>query len=99
MDGGDGMITASDQDALAKRIAALVIEALEPRLELLDRDTRPLLSIPQSAERLNVDPTTVRALVEKGDIPTIRVGGRRMVEQAAVDAYIEFRRETAGMRR
>jgi hypothetical protein len=39
------MIDSLDQDALAQQIAAYVIKALEPRLELLDRDTRPLLSV------------------------------------------------------
>jgi excisionase family DNA binding protein len=97
------MIDSLDQDALAQQIAAYVIKALEPRLELLDRDTRPLLSVPEAAERLNVDPKTVRTLVDRGDIPTVRIGvGRRMIEQAALDAYIVHRRENPplrGMRR
>jgi excisionase family DNA binding protein len=55
------------------------------------------------AQRLNVNQKTVRILVDKGDIPTVRIGvGRRMIEQAALDAYIVHRRENPplrGMRR
>jgi excisionase family DNA binding protein len=91
------MLEVTDQQALAQQIAALVIEALEPRLALLERDTRPLLSMKAAAERLGVTDRSVFHLVERGEIPSIRVGkARRVIEPAAIEEYIDRQRSVRG---
>jgi excisionase family DNA binding protein len=91
------MLEVTDQQALAQQIAALVIEALEPRLALLERDTRPLLSMKAAAERLGVTDRSVFHLVERGEIPSIQVGkARRLIEPAAIEEYIDRQRSVRG---
>jgi excisionase family DNA binding protein len=91
----------TEQQALAQQIAALVIEALaQPRLAspaLLERDTRPLLSMKAAAERLGVTDRSVFHLVERGEIPSIQVGkARRLIEPAAIEEYIDRQRSVRG---
>ena len=38
--------------------------------------SEPLLSVRAAADLLNVSPRTVYALVERGELPAIRVGGQ-----------------------
>lgn len=78
---------STDTQDLARQIA----EYLKP---LLERDERPLLSVPQAAARLNISNKGAWNLVQRGELQTVIIGeGRRMVEPAAVDAYIASRRE------
>ena len=50
---------------------------------------KPLLSIRQVAERLNVSDTTVRVLIEKGHLRAGKVAGVWRIDEADVEAYFE----------
>ncbi len=41
------------------------------------------------AKYLNITGQTVRALVEKGDLAGVRVGGQLRIEEGALKSYIE----------
>jgi|1185.fasta_scaffold488355_2 excisionase family DNA binding protein len=85
------MPTDKDQDGLARQIADEVVERLGV---LLARDTRPLLSVPQVAERLGISDKGAWNIVQRGELPSVMIGAsRRMVEQSAVDEYIAGRRQ------
>src|ERR1044071_3712341 len=49
---------------------------------LNDRNT-----IPMVAEHWNVSPRTVRRLVDKGDLPFLRIGGAIRLTRQAVESY------------
>ena len=51
-----------------------------------------MLSTKQVAQRLNVAENTVRSLIEKGQLPAIRVGKLYRVDEADLRASIETRR-------
>jgi len=56
-------------------------------------DTRPLLSVADAARRLNISQKSVWNYVGEGKLPAVWIGeGRRMIEAAALDAYIAERR-------
>ena len=77
---------APDLEVLSARLAERVVELVEAA-----RQPPPLLDLDGAAERLNVSPRTVRALVADGEIPVVRIGtGRGVVrfESAAVEAFI-----------
>jgi len=46
------------------------------------------LGIPRVAEALDCSVTTVRRLVERGDLPSIRLGARVVVPVSALHAFI-----------
>lgn len=47
------------------------------------------LTIPQAAARLGISVSTMRRLIDAGDIPTALIGQRlRRIPVAALDAYI-----------
>lgn len=45
-----------------------------------------LLSVPDAARALDLSPNRIRALVGRGQIPALKVGGRWVIERAAVEA-------------
>jgi excisionase family DNA binding protein len=51
-----------------------------------------LLSLRQSAQELNIGLTLLRRLIDKGDLPVVCLGGRRLVEAGALDELIARRR-------
>jgi excisionase family DNA binding protein len=57
-----------------------------------DEHPRPLLTIPEAAERLNLSTTTVRRRIWEGEIPAVRLGlGSRApvrVDPDELDAYV-----------
>lgn len=57
----------------------------------------PLLRLADVAELLNISSSQVYALVRRGDLKTVRIGGRNQirVEPAALDAYLEQARKDA----
>jgi excisionase family DNA binding protein len=68
-------------------------EAVAERLRA-ERDDRVLLTYRQVAKRLGVGERTAWGLIERGTIPSVRIGPKlRRVEPAALDAYIASRRE------
>jgi len=42
----------------------------------MDENLRRLLTVPEVAEMLRVSPKTLYVWVERGDFPSLRVGGR-----------------------
>lgn len=53
----------------------------------------PLLSIPAAARLLGCCPDTLRGEIRSGALPVVRVGRRRKVERAAMEAFLARRRE------
>jgi excisionase family DNA binding protein len=47
-----------------------------------------LLSIPEAAQRLGVDPRTVREAIGRGDIPVTLVGQRLKISARTIDTII-----------
>jgi hypothetical protein len=72
------MPTDKDQDGLARQIADEVVERLGV---LLARDTRPLLSVPQVAERLGISDKGAWNIVQRGELPSVLVGVSRAPER------------------
>jgi excisionase family DNA binding protein len=57
--------------------------------------TPRLVSIEEAARQLGVHPLTIRRLFNRGELPTVRVGRRRLIPQEAIDAYIRAHTEVA----
>ena len=53
---------------------------------------RRLYSIEKVAELLSVDPSTVRRFIEGGELVVIRLGGRRLVADSDLAAFIDAHR-------
>lgn len=71
-------------DAIAEKVAARLAE--QP-------DTRSPLTAKQVAERLAVSERTARDLIDRGVLPSFKVGEwSRRVDQATVDAYLDRQR-------
>lgn len=49
------------------------------------------------AKVLNITGQTVRALVEKGDLPGVRVGGQLRIDETALTRYIEAHEVAASL--
>ena len=59
-------------------------------------DPQPLArSIPAAAARIGVGRTTLYRLIDAGEVPTITIGGRRLVTETALTEYIAKRVEAA----
>jgi excisionase family DNA binding protein len=50
-----------------------------------------LLSLDQAADRLSITTRYLQMLVARGDLPTIRIGRRRLVRAADLDAFVKAR--------
>lgn len=58
---------------------------------------RGLAEIAEVASFLRIAPRTARRLVDRGEILSVKVGGRRLVPVAAVDKYLaRIEREAEG---
>jgi len=53
-----------------------------------EHPNRLLLSAPEVAERLSLSERGVRVLIARGEIPSVRVGSRRLVRAGDLDAYV-----------
>ena len=53
-----------------------------------DRQPTQLLTIPEAAAALRIGRSTLYELLNAGKIPTVRLGTRRFVPAAAVEAFI-----------
>jgi excisionase family DNA binding protein len=56
---------------------------------------KPLLTISEAAERLGINYQTAYKWAERGELPTVRVAGRRRVPAAALDEIIRRWNEQA----
>ena len=51
--------------------------------------------IPEAAARLGIGRTTLYALIERGELPTVTIGRRRLVTESALVAYLERAQDKA----
>lgn len=49
---------------------------------------RPLVTVPQTAERLNVSEKTVRRLIDADILPALRVGGSIRVDKGELEDWL-----------
>jgi excisionase family DNA binding protein len=54
-----------------------------------------LLSIEEVARRLRVSRRTVERLIASGQVRTVAIGRRRLIEAKEVDAYVAANRQVA----
>ena len=57
--------------------------------------SRPLLSIPKAAAMIGVSLDTLRREIAAGDVPTVRVGQRDLLDPDDLEAWRASRRHTA----
>lgn len=58
------------------------------------KDTKPLLiTIPQAATMLGVSVGTVKCLLSKNEIPSIKIGWSRRIPTAALHEYVRRKLE------
>lgn len=55
----------------------------------MDENLRRLLTVPEVAEMLRVSPKTLYVWVERGDFPSLRVGGRIRFDPLGVRRWLE----------
>ncbi len=79
------MTETTDVSAIAKAVADEVAD----RLGLVG----PMLSTSRVAEMLGISDRTVREMVRRGVLPSVKVEGARRIDAAAVRRYLEERRE------
>ena len=53
-----------------------------------------LLAIKDVAERLNIHPTTVHRMINRGELEGYRVGGTVRIDEARISEYLEANRIT-----
>lgn len=58
-------------------------------------ERRPFFTPRGLAEYLNVDPRTVRRMLNRGVIPSYKIEGARRIDAEDVDRYLAARREEA----
>ena len=54
-----------------------------------------LLTIKAVADRLNIHPTTVHRMINRGELEAFRVGGAIRIEERTIDEYLDANRITA----
>jgi excisionase family DNA binding protein len=57
--------------------------------------SRPLLSIPKAAALVGVGLDTLRREIAAGDVPTVRIGQRSMLDPDDLEAWLATRRRPA----
>ena len=53
-----------------------------------ETDPRPLLTLPEAAEYLNISPRLARKLVETRALPSVKVGRLVRIAPSALDNYL-----------
>jgi excisionase family DNA binding protein len=54
----------------------------------MDQPSRMLYPVPEGALKLGVGRTTMYELIKAGEIRTVRIRGKQLVEQTELDAYV-----------
>jgi len=52
-------------------------------------DTGQLLSLGQAAERLSITTRYLHTLLRRGELPTVRIGKRRLIRVRDLDAFVD----------
>lgn len=86
----NGTEEATIVDRLLAHIRALrnQVECLRDELDEPEAD---LLSVEETAARLNLSERTVRSFVSDGTLPSAKIGRRRLIPREAVDEFIRSR--------
>ena len=50
---------------------------------------RRFLTVPETAAHLRVSAKTIYRLIERGQLPALRVGSQSRVDEAALEAWLE----------
>ena len=58
-------------------------------------ENRMVLDVPEAAEILNISRQAAYAAAKRGDLPTVRIGGRILVPRAALMRMLEGAASTA----
>ena len=58
-------------------------------------DTKALWSVKEAASSLNVGVTTMRDLLTRGMVSSVKIGNKRLVPPEAIAAYVSALREAA----
>lgn len=85
------VLAIQDLLALPKTVAELktAVEALTAKVETLQRALPPtLVGVKEAAERLGVQPRTIRARVADGTLRSIKLGGQIRIDLASVQDAI-----------
>jgi excisionase family DNA binding protein len=73
-----------------------VLDLLREELAAAARPSPRAYSFDEAAQVLNVSPRTLRRKVDRGELPAIGIGSRRLVLVSAVDDYLAAQGEAAG---
>jgi excisionase family DNA binding protein len=83
-------------DVFADHLAAGLLERVDRRVQELAVERAPLhgaISIEEAARRLGISPRGVARLMSTGELPSVRVGRRRLVSLGALERLLERGRE------
>jgi excisionase family DNA binding protein len=78
----------------ATRLRALLTELGDLLVEttrVSERRVDDLYTLPEVAERLRISRMSVRRLIDRRELPTLTVGGRRFVSETQLATFIEHR--------
>lgn len=64
-------------------------------ITVADQELRPFFTVSDLARYLNVSERTVQTLLNKGAIPSYKVGGSRRIDPQDVDRYLQANREVS----
>ena len=70
-----------------------MLENTDANKEEKQNDDRLLWTINETAKQLSVHPKTVSRLIEKGEIPFVKIGSGIRIEKQSVYHFIETRRK------
>ncbi len=80
-------------EQVAERTADLVEERLGPELAgAAPAEGEEVLSVPEAADFLDLGQSTVYKKAASGELPSVKLGGRRVFLRSDLEAYIEAHR-------
>jgi excisionase family DNA binding protein len=70
--------------AVAEDIVARMVDAVKPGSE---SDGSVMVSMPEAARRMGIGTTKLKELLAAGEIPSVKVGDRRLVPVSGLEAF------------